>query len=361
MKTITAIALALASLGSAAHDAMAQSAEADYATKNLGVSADLVKQACAEGSLMFYSLIIGGEESRPAQKFGEHFPCIKINVFSASGGAIGERFMTEFRAKNAQADVMMNSSPAFGTEMISNKMLAQYTPPNADKVAPQWKEEGYWYGVGVVYIGIGYNTEEITAADKTWIDGVKTWKQVLDNPFAGRMAMVDIRAGGSTHLPYYYFKHELGADSWKKLADEKPTIFNGINPLGDQLAAGEFAFVPHATLDTAVNERRERGAPIAWKFPEPGLGIPYFLGIASNAPHPAASKLFMAWSLSEEGATTWVNESGMAPASSLAKDDRDVTKQDWYALPKEIYQADWKAISDEIPSMVKEFQATFSK
>lgn len=360
MKKITfAIAMTLA--GATASGALAQSAEADYATKTLGVNADLVNAACSEGRLTFYSLIIGGENSRPAQSFGKRFPCIKVEVFSASGGAIGERFMTEFRAKNAQADVIMNSSPAFGTEMIENKMLAQYTPPNADKVAAQWKEEGYWYGVGVVYIGIGYNTEEISDTDKAWIDNVKTWKDVLDNPFKDRMAMVDIRAGGSTHLPYYYFKKELGSDSWKKLAAENPTIFNGINPLGDQLAAGEFAFVPHATLDTAINERRMRGAPIAWKFPEPGLGLPYFLAVASNAPHSAAAKLFLAWSLSEEGASSWVNESGMAPASSLAKDERDVTKQDWYALPKEIYTADWKVISDDIPNMVKEFQSTFGK
>src|SRR3546814_20470099 len=118
----------------------------------------------------------------------------------------------------------------------------------------------------------------------------------------------------------YEFRRVLfrSLESWKMLAALEPVIFNGINPLADQLAAGAFAFVPHATLDTAVNKRRKRGAPIEWNFPEPGLGIPYFMGIASNAPHPAAAKLFMAWSLTGAGQTIWVNRSGIAPPSDLA-------------------------------------------
>src|SRR3546814_2140291 len=119
-----------------------------------------------------------------------------------------------------------------------------------------------------------------------------------------------------------------------------PTRRSSDLPLADQLAAGAFAFVPHATLDTAVNKRRKRGAPIEWKFPEPGLGIPYFMGIASNAPHPAAAKLFMAWSLTGEGQTIWVNRSGLAPASDIANDTRELAQEEWYALPKSAYRSE---------------------
>src|SRR3546814_17423829 len=97
------------------------------------------------------------------------------------------------------------------------------------------------------------------------MESIETWEVVVDAACKGRSAMVDVRVGGSTHLPFFFFKHVYGLESWKMLAALEPVIFNGINPLADQLAAGAFAFVPHATLDTAVNKRRQRGAPIDWK------------------------------------------------------------------------------------------------
>ncbi len=339
---------------------MASAQDAEIAAgKALGVPQEVVEAACQEGKLDVYSLILADEAKHPATVFAQMFPCLDVSIYAASGGAIGQRFMSEFQAGTAAADVIMNSSPAFGKRMVEGDMLMEYVPQGAENMDAQWKDEGHWYAMGLTYIGIGYNTDEITAEDQAWIDGVKTWQDVLENPFADRLAMVDIRAGGSTHLPYYYLKTELGDQSWQALADENPIIFNGINPLADQLAAGAFAFVPHATLDTAVNKRRERGAPIAWKFPEPGLGIPYFMGIASNAPHPNAAKLLMSWSLSPEGQATWVARTGLAPAMPGIDDQRDVAQQDWYALPETVYPADWDKIEAELPALVEQFAQTF--
>src|SRR3546814_7293233 len=91
--------------------------------------------------------------------------------------------------------------------------------------------------MGLTYIGIGYNTDEISDEDRAWIESIETWEDVFDAPFKGRSAMVDVRAGGSTHLPYFFFTHEYGLESWQMLAALVPVTFNGINPLADQLAA----------------------------------------------------------------------------------------------------------------------------
>lgn len=339
--------------------AIAQEPDAAYAVNELKLPADLVQAACKEGKITLYSLIFGGKAASTHPKFHERFPCINVEVFSASGGALSQRYTSEVQAGSRNADLVMNSSPIAGDRMARAGMYLQWTPPTASFIPQQWQKSGYWYAVGLTYLGAAWNTQEISADDKAWIDKATTWKDILASPFKDRMAMVDLRAGGTTQLAYYYFKEAFGPDGWKQLADRHPTMFNGINPLADRLAAGEFAFVPHATVDTAMAARWSKGAPLQWKFPEPGLAVPYFLGIATNAPHPNAAKLFLAWSLTPEGQSAWVSESGLAPVSDKATDSRPFAKEAWYKLPHEIYPADWSKIEETIGSLTEDFRATF--
>jgi iron(III) transport system substrate-binding protein len=333
--------------------------ETAYATGTLKLPAELVTAACKEGHVTFYSLIFDSIKPTSFQKFHERFPCIELSTFNASSGALAQRFTSEFQAGTRNADLLMNSSPSYGKRMIAAGMLAQWTPPTGDLVPAQWQDPGYWYSVGLSYIGMAWNKQEIDDKQKAWLGKTNTWKEVLDAPFKDNLAMVNIRAGGSTQMPYQYLKVTFGIESWKKLAALKPTIFNGINPLADRLAAGEFALTPAATIDTAIGARWAQGAPLQWKFPEPGLAVPYFLAVTSNAPHPNAAKVFLAWSLSEEGQSAWVNGSGLAPASTHVNDQRAFTKEAWYKLPKQTYAADWDKIDADAPELNKDFDRIF--
>jgi iron(III) transport system substrate-binding protein len=253
----------------------------------------------------------------------------------------------------------MNSSPSYGHRMITAGMLAQWTPPTGTQVPAQWQHPGYWYSIGLSYIGMPWNKQEVDSKQQAWLDQATTWQQVLDAPFPDSLALVNIRAGGSTQMPYAYLRQTFCDAAWAKLAALHPTIFDGINPLADRLAAGEFALAPVATIDTAIGARWAQGAPLQWKFPEPGLAVPYFLALASNAPHPSAGKLFLNWSLSDDGQSAWVSGSGLAPASSHVHDERPFTKQAWYRLPKQAYAADWDKIETDAPAPNRDFDRVF--
>src|SRR3546814_9827126 len=105
-----------------AQPALAQDEGAAYA-ESLGIPADMVSAACKDGSMTIYSLILADEDKHPATEFGKHFPCLDVQIYAASGGAIGERYMSEFRAGTAAPDLAMTSSPAFGNRMNSGGML----------------------------------------------------------------------------------------------------------------------------------------------------------------------------------------------------------------------------------------------
>src|SRR3546814_13384272 len=108
--------------------------------------------------------------------------------------------MSECRAGTAVADLVMNSSLAFGNRMSDGGMLMNYTPQGAEHIADQWKDEGHWYAMGLTSIGIGYNTDAISDEARAWIESIETWEAVFDEHFKGRSAMVDGHAGGSSPL-----------------------------------------------------------------------------------------------------------------------------------------------------------------
>ena len=103
-----------------------------------GLSAETVKAACNEQSVMLYTLVLHDNSREVFKQFHERFPCVTVKTFAASGGALMQRFTSEFRAKSNVADVWMNSSPLFGEALVSQKMLRNWTPPNAKAIPGRW-------------------------------------------------------------------------------------------------------------------------------------------------------------------------------------------------------------------------------
>jgi iron(III) transport system substrate-binding protein len=326
-----------------------------------GLGGDLVDAACKEGPVMLYALVFRGNLEDLSRRFEARFPCLRLDKFAASGGPLAQRYMSEFQGGSYIADVWMNSSPPFADDLAAKKMLAEWIPPTAKFIPDLWKREGYWYAIGLTHIGVAWNTEEVSAEQKVWLDKLETWDRLASAPFSGSAALVDIRAGGTTQLPYYFFKTQYGALVWKALVALKPSIFNAVNPLAERLAAGEFGFAPVVTADTAIATQWLNGAPLQWRYPEPGLAVPYFIAGAAKAPHPNAAKLLLAWSLSEDGQSAWVNSTGLAPASPHAKDERRYAKEPWYKLPSKYYQADWNAIAENLKTATVEFTTGFER
>ena len=353
------VGLAVA-LGLGGGGALAQSAEEAYAAQAFpAMPRQVVDDACREGSLMIYSLVFPGNLQDLLKTFAGHFPCVATHIFTASGGALAERFTSESEAGASAADVWMNTSPAAADTMVDGGFLMQWTPSTADLVPDDWKHEGYWYAIGLAPIGLIWNTQETTPAQEAWLENVKRWDQIGEAPIAGQTALVDIRAGGTTQLAYYFFRQAYGLDFLKKLAALRPTIFDGVNPLLDRMVAGEFPAAPVATTDPAGGKLFAIGAPLRWAFPEPGLAVPDVIGLSAKAPHPNAAKVFMTWSLSAEGQTAWVNSTNLAPTSKLAIDRRPFAAQSWYHLPASYYKADWRAIEQAMPELTAQFSTIF--
>lgn len=324
-----------------------------------GLPMSVVDGACEEGSVMLYTLVFRGNLDALVRDFRARFPCLSVQLFTGSGGVLAQRFTSEARGGSRVADVWMNSSPIFGDRLADQGLLLDWTPPDATNMPDEWKREGAWYAIGLAHIGVVWNTQEIDPEQKAWLDRLRTWDQLPGAPFVGTSSLVDIRAGGTTQLAYYFFDKQYGQAFLPAIAKMQPTVFDAINPLIERLSAGEFVFGMTVTADTAAATQWLNGAPLQWRYPEPGLAVPYFIAVAANAPHPNAAKLLLTWSLSRDGQSSWVNATGLAPASPGVDDRRPYAREPWYSLPKHYYRADWKAIASSLKDEVARFTASF--
>lgn len=324
--------------------------------------ADVITGAASEGKIMLYCL----NSSCPAEltaEFAKTFPFLKVETYKASGGALAERLTSEVRANRAISDIWMNSSPAVANRFVKEGMLASYTPPTAELVPAKWRRDGYWYGIGLLHMGIAWNAEKVTPEEAAWLDKVNSWDQVANPIFKGRSAMAHVRAGGTAHIAYAYFREKIGPGFLDKVNENlAPVIYASSNPVGERLVAGEYAFVPHTPTDIgSLATYFKNGAPVRWRYPEPGLALPYLAAITKNAPHPNAARLFMTWSSSLDGQAAWVNLTGLAPMRSDIVDNRGFTKTPWYRAPKTYWEVDWARIDEEMPAMTADFKRVFKK
>jgi len=326
-----------------------------------GLPDEVLTAAAQEGEVMLYCLVSSCPQQL-ADAFQQTFPFIKVQVYRASGGALAERFAAEARADRKIADVVMNSSAIVLDRFTAEGHLMNWTPPNGDMVPKAYRRDGYWYGIGLLYMGLAWNTDKVTPEQQKWLENVQSWKDIANPVFKGKTALTHVRAGGTAQIVYYHLKETVGSNYLQNLKTNlEPVIFDSINTLNERLVSGEYAYTPLGPIDIGVlNDLLGRGAPVGFHFPEPGIALAYAAGISKRAPHPNAAKVFAAWSASLAGQAAFVNGVGLAPMRSDVVDKRPIASSRYYKLPKTVYAADWKEIDKSMGQMTADFKRVFN-
>ena len=308
----------------------------------------LVKAACKEGQVTYYTAQAGGDEREIIKPFEKDFPCVRVSVISMVTGRLYERVRTEAQAGVTQADVMGSSSEILTEKLIKDKLVRPWTPPSADKYPEGAKHQGYWYAANVAVMVPFYNVQLVKGADIP-----KTWHDLLDPKWSGKIATAPITVGGSSWSMYSFMKEKLGPDYLKAFAAQRPRMFTSFDPGVLAVARGE---LPVGVFSIA-NEysARLKGAPIRTVFPSEG--VPYFtfsMFQIAGAPHPHAGELFANWYLSRQGQASNVAVRGLYSVRkdvASAKDNPPFDQLHAWRLPLETMMAQNDALVKEVTGM----------
>lgn len=259
-------------------------------------SANTVLQlAQREGELWWYTSL----PDKPAQDFIRQFtrkhPFLTVRLVRESTFDIIQRLQGEVDNGRVQADLLHVLDVAPFVKLKKQGQLLRYDSPQERFIPAQYKDPGVWSALRCVALCIAYNTHRIKDAPP------KTWPELLQSRFVGRIALKDAQTAGSAYAHYFFLREEYGVSYWRRMAAEKPQIFKTAEESMSALEAGAVDIVSGA-MDYTVDDAQRTGSPIRAVWPSDG--VPVMLGpiaILRAAPHPNAARLFIDFALSAEG------------------------------------------------------------
>jgi iron(III) transport system substrate-binding protein len=299
--------------------ALLLSAAGFYSVGRAATHDALIDAAKREGEVVYYASMNLSEANTLIGEFEKRFPFIKVKLNRTGSEKLLTRVLTEARAKKTFADVIQTVE--FSMHIFSRSgILARYTPQANSLYPKDFKEEGFWTTVYYNTYVTGYNTRLVPARTLP-----KTYDDLLDPKWKGKLMIEGTKAEWFAGM-LQILGHERGLKYMRELAKQQPSPREGHELLAQLVVAGEGVIdinIPAAS----VERMKERGAPIDWTALGSVPAVMVGAGVAAQAPHPNAAKLFLEFVLSREGQKLVQTPGRMSARSDLANEQAAMLKE----------------------------------
>ena len=299
--------------------------------------------AKGEGKVVWYTSLAGSSYKELSKGFETKYPGVKIEPYRGTSNDLMTRIVAEAEAKHFLADAIETTLPVL-RYMRENKILQSYISPYLGKYPTNAKEKAdrglfYWAIDRETYMGVGYNTNIITAGAVP-----KNYGDLLKPELKGKMGFATSDTG--TRTVGSMVKHK-GEEFVKKLKAQDVTLHSvSGRAMADMVISGEVGLSPTIFRDHAL-ESKAKGAPIDWVPMEVVPTNAGAVALVAQAPHPHAAALLVDFLFSPEaqkilgdleygspfravGFKLWYPETGM----STAQYDKEFSR--WEKLLREI-------------------------
>lgn len=290
-RAATVASIALACAGSTS--AWAQSLAANYQPAEW---AKIVAAAKKEGKVYFYSAQVVPLLQRIVAGFKKANPDIEIEATRGPSGELVTKLTAE-RANNLDgADVFLSTELLWFLERAREGGLRKPAGPSAPAWPSAYVREGTMVIGAVEPITILYNKAQVPNPPRGYAD-------LLKPEFRGKIGVVEL---GSTGVIAWYdwLEKTQGSDYLVKLKAQNPKMYTVSSTLVQGVAAGEVQ-VGNMGNVTGTKPLIEKGAPVDFVVPNPGLGIVYAMAALGWSRRPNAALVLMDYLMSVEGQTVW--------------------------------------------------------
>jgi iron(III) transport system substrate-binding protein len=256
----------------------------------------LLEGAKAEGKIVWYTSL-SGVYRELVNAFKKKYPEIDIEVYRGGSTDLGPRLMNEAQAGRFVADAL-ESTPGLLMLLRERGILKPYVSPELTRYPDEAKTKAdnsriYWVTDREAYLGFGYNTRLISAAEAP-----KNFQDLLRPELKGKMA---VTTESSTSRVIGSMIKVKGEEFVKRLQTQDIRMFKASSAgFLDLIAAGEVAgsFV---VFRNQVAVMKERKAPVEWIALDVAPANAGGSAIIANAPHPHAALLFTDFVIGADG------------------------------------------------------------
>jgi iron(III) transport system substrate-binding protein len=254
---------------------------------------DLIAQAKKEGRVTWYTTVSIPESKQLIDLFEKQYPFIKVDLLRSGAGALVNRVVSEYAARNYAADVLQGTASRGGLTLLKKReILGRYESPEFKYLPADLRDKaGYWGSTFQNTFVLAYNKRNVKPDDIP-----KTYDDLLKPMWKGRQIINDTDNFEWFDGLLKAWGKDKGLVYFRRLAAQEQIFQRGARGRISLVAAGEapltIGYGPHA--QSFVNQ----GAPIEWVPLEPVVVIINTVSIAARSPHPAAAKLFIDFLLS---------------------------------------------------------------
>jgi iron(III) transport system substrate-binding protein len=260
------------------------------------IYAQLYPAAKQEGKLILYGVGTMDLFEPIRAAFASRFPGIEVQGVDQRGRETREKVVAEQQSQNYVGDVAISGTDT-QAELAGLGYTEAYQPVEIANAIPGLVPAGGLMNPRTITIfTIAINTNLVPPDQEP-----KTWMDALDPKWKGKVAMDDPRGSGPGGTIISGLDYLYGQDVEQKIADLKPFFAPQAGPIWTALDRGEYAIYLSGGHTDVISNRRA-GAPVKQIDPSDGVGVtPIGQSLLKNAPHPNAAKLWIEWSLSDEG------------------------------------------------------------
>jgi len=267
----------------------------------------VVATAKSEGKVTFYSGLVGSPSTAAVAGAFEKATGIKTEYLDLRISEIRERMRAEQIAGRIIGDVLttsFNVTTSIENNEGSLQPLRAFPNRTRSDVAID-NPAGTQAPVYILKYGILINTKLVAPADEP-----KSWTDLLDPKWSGKILADDPRALGGGFNAFVAQHDKFGVDFLKKLADQKLVFTRDLREAERRVARGEYPiYIPFLFNDFSSL----KGLPVKAIVPSEGVAYVQFVAsMVKNTTHPNAALMFINFLLSDEAQLIFARE-GLGP------------------------------------------------
>jgi len=275
----------------------------------------VVAAAKKEGSVVIATAATAGDVHAAVARSFEKAYGINVKTLQLRASEVMERIRTEQASGRYLGDVFQTGLSSAIIMQREGRFQPHGEYPNLKNLDPQFKIEGYSVPNYVLAYGILVNTDLVKPKDEP-----KSWKDLLDAKWQGKILSDDPRAVGGGNVMFSAFQEKLGIDYLRKLAGQKLVFSRDVGNMERRTAMGEY---PLRIPQHFPNFVLLKGLPVKLALPEEGAPYVRFdLVVLKNAPHPNAARLLMNYYIGPEAQLIYAN-AGLIPTVKSVADKAD--------------------------------------